>query len=434
MIKRKHSKIGASSSSRWIKCPGSVQASEDICTDTTLAAAKGTVGHNISEGILKTWIKEGILSTPISASKFVGEIFNVPVNDEDPSRGNYDIEVDDESAVAIDDYVEDVIELVRSTKTGIWEPIVLIEQPFHLKDVDEQLYGTSDLVVINKFYRHIYVIDLKMGSFLVDVEDNSQLMIYALGAYFSLPAHLRRYVESLTLCIHQPKVEHRDGPFRDWHISVGKLMEFRQFIYQKIQDTRVPNPTFKTGAHCKFCPVAPCSLMRSEMEQLAITTFSSTNTHDLPKIGFMSDEQIGIVLAKKKILINWLEELQAYADRKAKDGVSYPHCKTVSKRSNRVWAENEVDTSRKLLQQLPYINANDVYAKKFKSPNQIENLLKDKGVRPKDAKSYVNNFTVVVEGQPTIVSKEHDVRKELVTSVDPTKVFSKLPSAYDTRR
>lgn len=47
-----HSKIGASSMSRWQKCPGSVRLSEGMDDTTSIFAAEGTVAHGIAEHIL----------------------------------------------------------------------------------------------------------------------------------------------------------------------------------------------------------------------------------------------------------------------------------------------------------------------------------------------------------------------------------------------
>ena len=48
-----HSRFGASAAHRWMRCPGSIQASEGLPNVSSEFAAEGTLLHGVAEDILR---------------------------------------------------------------------------------------------------------------------------------------------------------------------------------------------------------------------------------------------------------------------------------------------------------------------------------------------------------------------------------------------
>lgn len=48
-MSKKHAKLSASGSSRWLNCPGSVEAEGDIPEQRSAFADEGTVAHELAE-------------------------------------------------------------------------------------------------------------------------------------------------------------------------------------------------------------------------------------------------------------------------------------------------------------------------------------------------------------------------------------------------
>ena len=58
--------------------------------------------------------------------------------------------------------------------------VLLIEERVSMEEISEHIWGTADAILIGE--KELEIIDLKSGKFPVDVENNTQLLIYALGA------------------------------------------------------------------------------------------------------------------------------------------------------------------------------------------------------------------------------------------------------------
>ena len=110
------------------------------------------------------------------------------------------------------------------------------------------MLGTADALILSK--QRIAVIDLKSGKWPVDVENNTQLMIYALGA-------LSRYGDENTtmeITIVQPRSWHKDGPVRTWDVSAEDLVDWAYGTLKPACDlAEEETPQEILGDHCRFC-------------------------------------------------------------------------------------------------------------------------------------------------------------------------------------
>jgi hypothetical protein len=88
--------------------------------------------------------------------------------------------------------------------------------------------------------------DLKTGSMIVDVENNTQLLSYAISARLHLGVF-----EQYRLVIVQPAY-HPNGPVREWVVTNDMLDEFEKQMEQAII-ANINGGDRLPGDWCKYC-------------------------------------------------------------------------------------------------------------------------------------------------------------------------------------
>ena len=101
------------------------------------------------------------------------------------------------------DHVQTYLDYVRSIPGEL-----LVEQRLDLTPWVPEAFGTADAVILDDGICHI--VDLKYGKGVrVDAEENTQLMLYALGAYHAYDA-IYGPITKFVLHIAQPRLNHFD--------------------------------------------------------------------------------------------------------------------------------------------------------------------------------------------------------------------------------
>ena len=197
-----HSRIGASSSERWMACPKSPAMSDGVTRKSSEYAMEGTAAHSVAEHFLNMWVKDG------DKPKAYPSLF-AKVTVEDKT-----FEVTDEMADAVQVYLDTIYadaELFGQEK-------ILIEHRFALPKIHPDLYGTNDCCLYTET-QSVIVYDYKHGAGkVVDAVENPQLMIYALGALNEFPD-----ATTVEMVIVQPRAKHPDGPVRRYTMGVDDL-------------------------------------------------------------------------------------------------------------------------------------------------------------------------------------------------------------------
>ena len=347
-----HSKIGASSMSRWSKCPGSVRLSKDIPSVSSPYAEEGTRAHELAADIL------------------VGK--PVPPN------------VDEEMMEAVNVYVDYVLSVSHLQK--LW-----VEHRFDLSSLYAGLFGTADAVIYNEKTKTFSVIDYKHGMGLpVEVENNPQLMYYALGALmsFNLP------VENVDIVVVQPRCPHSDGPIRKQSIHPIDLMDFGTDLVAYAKATEDENAPIVPGSHCKFCPAAGvCPSIHQKAIVLAKEEFSPALAYD-PK-------KLSEALNWAPTLKDWANKVMEFAYNEANQGRVPPGWKLVEKRATRKWKDEA--QAQDLLQHHFGLDQNQIFKKSLNSVAQIEKVL------PKSARDEIAKL-VVSESSGTTLVNDSDKR------------------------
>ena len=350
MAEKSHSILGASSSHRWLPCPGSIRLSEGLPNTTSEYAAEGTAAHELGHMCLMD---------DTNALDHLGEV--IKVNEQ------FSFPVTEEMAEAVQVYLD----TVRADYAVVGKSAELrFEHQFRLDWLREGLYGTNDALVGEPF-GVLRVYDYKHGrGVAVDVSDNSQLMYYGLGA-----SHGDAY-EEVELVIVQPRGHHPDGPVRRCRMPIDQLTKWgSEVLLPGAQATEDPNAKVVAGEHCKFCPaLGVCRVQQDSAIEVVKDAFSSY-TAAPPSPEVMTLAELQRVLDKQTMVEGWMNACRAYARSLLDSGKVTPNelgYKLVEGRSSRDWKNPEEAAGA-----LEMLVGEDAYVpKKLVSPAQAEKILK----------------------------------------------------------
>lgn len=330
---QKHSKIGASGAKRWMSCPGSVRLSDGIANRTSEYAAEGTAAHTLAENCLRT-------GTPVQNWK---------------GKSIEGFVVNTDMAEAVNVYIESCN---TDFQPGDEQEF---EVRFALSELHTGLFGTADRVRYRPATRTLRITDYKHGAGVpVEVEENPQLMYYALGAIY----HSKLPVWDVELEIIQPRCPHPDGPVRMWKTDIIELIEFADKLKEAAFATEDPEAPLVTGEHCRWCPAAGfCPALAKKALKAAQTDFG-------PALAYEPGE-LAEALEILPTVEQWVKSVRAFAYEEALAGRIPPGHKLVEKRATRKWRDDEKAASA--LQWEFGMPAEDIFdPPKLKSPAQIE--------------------------------------------------------------
>jgi len=385
-----HSPIGASSASRWMTCPGSVKLSRSAPTSTSNKyAAQGTAAHEVLEKCFPH-------GDPFD---YVGRVMS----------NGWTFESEDAEAVlsamdAIKEHVDGSILHIPFPERD-WS--YKLEERVDLREIHKDLFGTADIVLESKDGKKIKIIDYKHGTQSVEVENNTQLKYYALGAIMgrcrdkydpcTFEDVLDEY-EEVEIAIAQPRCDHHDGPFRTWIFSREAMKDFMLELGVAVLATEDDNAPLEDGSHCRWCPaLALCPRISGQAMEVAQQDFRAisdpVNLH-LPDAGTMSPGMVAKILRFEPLFTDWLKAVEAYGSFLAHEGEEIPGHKLVKRKANRQWKDQEQVTG--ILGTM--FSEDELYIKKLKSPAQVEKLM---GKNKKAIADYVfapdNGLTLVAD-------------------------------------
>lgn len=349
-----HAELGASSSARWLACPGSVPLARPYLGGTASSyAAEGTVAHTIAQAALA--------DEPVPA---IGTTVTVD---------GHEILVTQEMHDAVDVYLDIVRPLLAQAQDGG------VEIRVHISSVPPtaECYGTADFVAI--IGRKLFVVDLKFGKGVhVHVANNSQALFYALAVVETL--HLDGLIDEIEIIVCQPRI---DGAERQsWTIDIIDLWMWRDSkLIPAVQRILDGDTSLTDGPWCRFCPALPiCPLKHELTVQAAAGAFdddwSPTNVDDLPP------EEIAERLKLALRVEDWIDKLKEHVALMIHRGEDVPGFKLVEGRSNRKWAGEDSDVLRELVERgkfTPHDAERFYKPAELQSPAQIEKTLKRMG-------------------------------------------------------
>lgn len=403
-----HARLGASSSKRWMNCPGSVALSEGIPDPTSEYALEGTCAHELLEKVLDAWIQG---EHDIVPAEYVGVAFEV---DEDEDGTPVLWVVTEEMATAVNEAAEYAWTRYRELVNQDRETEIYLERTFDLSPLDppEPMFGTADIVIWAPNLKLMVVIDYKHGQgVVVEVEENSQVMMYALGATVAQGT----IPEAFETTIIQPRAHHPDGAIRTYEFARDRLISFKKELFDAALATQDPQAPYAVGDWCKFCRAMPiCKAQRSHAVELATIEFDIQPQEDLaealPDPGLLTPREVSEIVLRAPIVMEWLRAMESHALTILQQGGDIPGFKLVEGRTMRKWVEPERAEAYLARQGL---KKGERTTAKLISPAQAEKKMKALGKDP----AKLERFWAKPEGQAKLAPVD-DPRPEIPTSAD----------------
>lgn len=363
-----HAQLSPSGSGRWMACPGSVDLIEQAIE--LLGPAKS--GPWAAAGSAAHALAERCLTQESSPNRYLRQV--IYTDDEG---------VDHVVTEEMCDKVEDYLTYVKGLDGDLF-----VEQKVTLAPSLPQIYGTADAVVCRPGY--LTIVDLKTGYNLVDAENNTQLLIYLIGAYIAFNPFYD--FQHFKIVISQPPAGHHS----EWELNKKELMEFAARLREAVKAIEeTPDLLVPTADACKWCYArAICPAIKAEVEAEAMQDFKA-----------MKAQEIAEALDRIPLLEAWISGVKDAGKELLLQGIEVPTYKVVEGRKSRSWKDEEA--AKKFFQRRIKGFREEAFTHKFKSVAQIEKVLKAQD------KSYdLEDLITVKPGQPTVVP-ENDKRQAM---------------------
>lgn len=227
-----HAKLSASSSSRWLNCTASTKFMDK--SGSSDASDYGTLLHYLAE--LK-------LTVDYDITGLLGKRFNIV---------DGGCVVSDSGKHVVDEIMIDTVFDYGNYTDAVSGDFYEVEMRYDLSgNVGYDCGGTCDFVSIDKDTNSIHIIDLKTGRVEVSPENNTQLMIYALGAFYSLSDRAQGKDWTFYLHIYQPLINNIGFSA----MTKAELLKFGDRLKKAVDDIKSGNLSYTPSeAACKYCP------------------------------------------------------------------------------------------------------------------------------------------------------------------------------------
>lgn len=317
---RAHALLSASGASRWMRCTPSARLEDPFPSKTSIHAEEGTLAHEFAE-----------LELRYSQNIITQEAYEATITE----LRSHDLYTDDmEEHVAVyTSFVEEQLSLSRGGS-------LIIEEKVNFSTYVPDGYGTCDAIILpahssipTQHPAILFVTDLKYGKGVqVDAEDNSQLKLYALGAY--LRYGLTHDIDIIRLTIVQPRLDH----ISSWEISVEDLLHWAENVLKpKALLAFEGKGELCAGSHCRFCKVAPkCRALSDYSMKAAKMDFVDDEPDNL-----LSDDEMVELYLNIPTIEMWIKAVHQFMHDQAVGGRQWKGLKLVEGRSNRVWVNHD---------------------------------------------------------------------------------------------
>lgn len=359
----KHAEFSPSSASRWLNCPGSISLSRDIPPQPSSPyAVEGQEAHAVAEKVLKE--ASTIKSLPGLLAKRTKQ-FDKP------------------KAKELQENLAPYVRFVREQFDKHYTQLSVERKVDILKP---HIFGTVDVLLRGNYKLH--VIDLKYGAGVwVDVVKNPQLLLYAMGGMNTLPK--KEAAKKVTMSVVQPRCFSGDGGIiRSWTVPGSAIQKwFDKKVRPTIKNALSPDPRFKVGEHCRWCPAKPiCTRYVEKAAGIAKVTFSENPKFPAPHTFKLTE--LSKILDFAKAFDSWLSDVKDFTRNTILSGTKVPGYKVVEGRAMRYWRD-EAKTENFLSKVL---GEKDAYTHKLLSPAQAEKVL---------PLSHIPKFTKLIETRNT---------------------------------
>lgn len=413
-----HWGAGPSASERWLTCTASLGASRRFLETLTVnqqrefsvaseAARQGTTAHRVGE------VKALSLLGKMEQSAVDAELMELSIL---PLDGE---EYTDEMEDYTNQYVDLIKQLHDEDREVLIETRVSAAVPLSGLWEDEvyEIVGSADAIALpTKKHKSLVVADLKYGNGIdVEVEENSQARIYALGALDLLTdddGDLTVPVKTVEYYIVQPRL----SGIKQWSESLDDLLDWRDDVLSPAL-TKALYGVDEAGATyepspvaCQFCQArGTCSaLAEAQMDRAAelfdviVETEFAEGSGAIPETGSLSNERIGALLAQADGLVKLRDSLKEEVSRRLYRGAEIPGYQLVCYTPPRKWTEGAIEELREHFPEL--------FIEKIVTPKQGLAILK---ANNPDDEGAMDDLLSFIETQPIkpVVGTTDDRRK-----------------------
>ena len=400
-----HALISPSGAERWFNCPASLWLSRNEPDQPSEYAAEGTTAHALAEYCFK---------------------FNRPAKNLIGGRTVVNaIIVDDEMSDAIQHYV-DTVNGIKSTMTDVL--VFDVEQRLDFSELldlstnintantgykPEKSFGTADVVLLGDGWLQVH--DLKYGKGVrVSAENNKQLLIYALAAYYYYS--LGCEINKISVHIHQPRLNH----YSEFTVTPDELFEFGKQLKEKAgaaYNIYVNGPQsaddFCAGeSQCRFCKAAgKCETLSNHVAETVNADFENLDEACIQQVDTLDSEELSNKFRSIGLIKSWITAVETRVQSELQHGNPVPGFKLViGRQGNRAWV-NEQDAENAL--KSFRLKQDEMYTRKLISPTQALKVLKGSEIRIKKLEEIITR----PDGKPTVVP-ESDKRPAISPADD----------------
>ena len=368
---RSHARLNASGSHRWMMCPPSVKLSEQFADKPSPYAEEGTFLHELCE---------------LKLHRYLGDMVPELIEEQYAEHRDNDFYSDEAESVT-DEYVAFCIETIEAVRLSCPDPLIMVEHRLDYSEYVPEGFGTGDLVIVADGV--IEVIDFKGGRGVrVDANQNSQLMLYGLGALLEFDPLYD--IHTVRMTIVQPRLSNTST----YEITAQELIRWAETeVRPKAMLAYEGAGEFCAGEWCRFCKARYTCRKRSEYHMRLAE-------HDFRQPDLLSDEEIADILPVADSLNSWVQDLLAYATQAAVNGKSWPGYKLVAGRTVRKYT-----SEAEVIKAATEAGYTDIYKTTLLGVGDLE-----KRMGRKRFGEVLGKFIVKPAGAPTLVP-ETDARK-----------------------
>ncbi|EHL5800842.1 TPA: DUF2800 domain-containing protein [Listeria monocytogenes] len=364
-----HAKLSASGSSRWLNCTPSIalEAKFPEQKNGGIFAQEGTLAHSFAELLLQKF------NGDVAKAEYARKLNRLKKN------SLYDASMIDHVEV----YTTIVIEKFQEAHAADKNAVLSIEQQLDYSSYARGGFGTGDAVIVGNGV--VEIIDLKYGKGVpVSAEENSQLMLYGLGAYNAF--ELDYDLHTVRMTIVQPRLD----DVTEFEMEVSDLLDWAENVVKPaalLADAG--KGELNPGPWCKFCRARSICKARAEAN-LALTSY------DFKDPRLLQPDEIAKVLGQVAELKSWVEDVKSFALKEAESGgIEFPGWKLVEGRSNRRYADAEMVQA---MMELEGYSEEELLSKKLISLTDMEKLIGKKQVS-----AILGDLIEKPAGKPTLV-------------------------------
>lgn len=247
----------ASAASRWVPCPEAAWLEQQYPDVTSDEAREGTAAHEMAELVLtgQFLIEELVNRQAKNGVMMVGEMI---------------------------DHVQMYVDHIQSRGVGYWvEESISIPMLNNYQPVTGICDGAG--FGFDQATGTLYIDDFKYGHGPVEVFENWQLLIYAIGIANKIITG-GHSVLSIQMTIVQPRGYHHQGSIREWLISSDTLNDYLMKLRAAVDRVYSQDRQCHSGGHCRYCKVhAFCATRKAASMNAVDVIMSSLPDTDTPE-------------------------------------------------------------------------------------------------------------------------------------------------------